>query len=452
VRAFSGFALAIAVIAACGDGSKETESRESTERRGGACTERVATSSALNDALTDATPGRVVCVEGGSYGSEPVVIDESGREDAPITVRAVGRAVIGGVQIRADYVTITGFEVTGSAPTDERVPGISLQGEGLKVSGNDIHDTGGDGIACDSTTPSCSRSVIADNRIRRADGSGIVILGEDNRVVGNDVAESVRRSATDADGIRFFGTGHVLRGNRIHDISDDGYTGEPPHTDCFQTFDNGKPPTADVVIDGNVCDNVDHQCLIATAQESGEAGDIGRSRSLRFTNNVCGNGGAQALLIQEFPDVLVAFNVFAETIQYRAAFFENGSTAATFVNNVIDGSYPAYEVDASSAPGFEASNNLRRVVQPGGVPTEPGVTVADLVFSALNNVPLDQRYEPAPGSAAIDAGVAVDGVDHDFLGAPRPLDGQGIGVALVDVGPYEYEGVGAGLHAQQKNR
>jgi Right handed beta helix region len=454
VRALFAFAFAIGVFAACGDDSENSERAENNESTGGGCTERVTTSDreALDDALANAMPGKVVCVEGGTYGTEPVVIDRSGREDAPITVRAVGRTVIGGAQIRADYVTITGFDVTGSAPVGESVPGIALQGVGLEVSGNLVHDTGGDGIACDSAAPSCTRSVIARNRIRRADGSGIVVFGEDNEVIGNDVAESVRGSATDADGIRFFGTGHVLQSNRIHDISDDGYTGEPPHTDCFQTFDNGKPPTVDVVIDGNICDNVDHQCLIATAEESGEAGEIGRSNSLRFTNNICRNAGAQALLIQEFPNTLVAFNVFADTIQYRAAVFENGSIDATFVDNIIDGSYAAYEVDGSSAPGFEVSNNLRRVSQPGGVPTEPGVTVADLVFAALNDLPLDQRYQPVPGSPAIDAGVAVGGVDRDFFGAPRPLDGQGTGVALFDVGPYEYQRVGTGVHAQQKNR
>ena len=35
---------------------------------------------------------------------------------------------------------------------------------------------------------------------------------------------------------------------------------EGPHTDCFQTFDDDKPPTVSATIENNVRHNVDHQC------------------------------------------------------------------------------------------------------------------------------------------------------------------------------------------------
>ena len=274
---------------------------------------------------------------------------------------------------RADHVTIRGFDITAGPPdTSEAAPGVSLKGTGLVVIENRIRDTNGDGVACESSRPSCVDVIIADNLIRRADGTGIVVFGENDRVERNDVSGSVRVHANDADGIRFFGTGHVLRGNRIHDISAAGYASDPPHTDCFQTFDNGKPRTANIVIDRNVCDNIDDQCLIATAQLSGTEGRIGRSHTLRFTNNVCRTAGSQALLIEEFPGVSVSGNVFADTIRYRAAIFLDGSIDGAFVNNIVNGDLLAYELDPSSAQGFRAAGNVRQGGTPAA-PKQPGI-------------------------------------------------------------------------------
>jgi hypothetical protein len=184
------------------------------------------------------------------------------------------------------------------------------------------------------------------------------------------------------------------------------------------------------VIDANICDNVSSQCLIAEAQQSRTSG------SLQFTNNICRNRGSQALLVETFPDVLVAFNVFAETIEYRAAFFLDASPGGTFVNNIVEGNYRPYELDASSMPGWRTDRNLRQVEGFGDPPGEAGVENVDLGFGGPE-VPVEQRYHPVAGSPVIDAGVMVPGVEHDASGIDRPLDG-GTGTAQVDVGPYEY--------------
>ncbi len=399
------------------------------------------TPQAIEDAVADAAPGDVVCIRPGVYDSGADEIRTSGKPDAPIEVRAVGRVVLRNVRIDAKHIRFVGFEIApppGEMAGDELTPGISLRGTGLVVSRNFVHDTAGDGIACVQRSPSCVEAVISRNTVRRPDGTGIVVLGRDDRVVRNDISESVRIRASDADGIRFFGSGHVIRSNRVHDISDDGYAADAPHTDCFQTFDNGKPPTSDVLIDGNICDNVDHQCLIATAERSAELGVIGRSHSLQFTNNVCRNLGAQGVLVEQFPDVLVAFNAFADTIRFRAAAFLHGSSEGAFLNNIVDGSYLAYELDDSSAPGWAVEGNLRALGSPGVLPTESGVEPVDLLFAAPPDAPVEERYKPGPGSRVIDAGIGVPGIERDLAGTRRPLDGLGTGAAHPDVGPYEY--------------
>jgi hypothetical protein len=418
----------------------------------GECTAKVdgRTPDAIEDAVDDAEPGDTVCVRSGVYDSGAVELRRSGKPEAPIEVRALGRVVLRNVRMDASHLRFIGFEITsGDDAGNEPTPGISLRGRGLVVSRNFVHDTAGDGIACARRPPSCVETVISRNTVQRADGTGIVVLGRDDRVVRNDVSESIRLRANDADGIRFFGSGHLIRSNRVHDISDDGYLGDAPHTDCFQTFDNGKPPTSDVVIDGNICDNVDHQCLIATAARSGELGEIGRSRSLEFTNNICRNHGSQGVLVEQFPDVVVAHNAFAETIQFRAASFLDGSSGGAFVNNIVDGNYFAYEVDEASAPGWSAAGNLRARGRPGLPPTEGGVESVDLVFAATPEVPVEGRYAPDGGSSVVDAGVPVPGIDRDFAGRRRPLDGRGTGVAVPDVGPYEYRVDQLGIHQQK---
>jgi hypothetical protein len=387
----------------------------------------------VDAAVGRADPGAVVCVGPGNYGSQPIEVRRSGRRDAPLELRAMGQVVVGGIRVRANHVSITGFEVTpGASDVVDGTPdsGISLRGRRLEVSDNVVHDTLGSGISCEDTPPSCVETVIARNTVRRADGTGIVVFGRDNLVEGNEVAESLRVRASDADGVRFFGRGHVLRSNWIHDISDKGYLRDPPHTDCFQTFDNGRPPTVGTVIDGNICENVDHQCLIAQALRSG------KSRSIRFTNNVCRNGGSQGLLIERFPEVVVAFNAFAETIQYRAAIFRHDSSGGAFINNIVDGPYRAYELDASSRSDWRTERNLRAAERSAGSSKQTGVKSVPLSVAGPE-VPLPQRYLPAPGSPVIDAGVAVQDVDHDALGVPRPCD-RDRGSAHPDVGPYEH--------------
>lgn len=104
--------------------------------------------------------------------------------------------------------------------------------------------------------------------------------------------------------MRFYGSGHRITDNTISDISAEGYH-SPPHPDCFQTLDNSKPPTFDVVISGNTCRNVDAQCLIATGDQDGNRGAPAGVPSITFAGNMCANNGAQAVNVRHWPNVVV---------------------------------------------------------------------------------------------------------------------------------------------------
>jgi hypothetical protein len=304
------------------------------------CTVTVTAPGEADEALADAEPGSTVCVRGDGLAGHDLVVEESGSAEAPVVLAADG-APARSIAVRADFVVVQGFELEGGT-------GITLAGRGLVVRGNTLRGAELDGINCEQV---CADVLIDGNTVVEADGSGILVEGQRITVQDNVISGSVRRKANDADGIRFFGTGiHLLR-NTITDITDDGYTGEPPHTDCFQTYDNSRIPTVDAVIENNVCRNVDHQCLIATAEESGMDDQIGRSHGIRFTGNECAVNGSQAVLVEWFPEVVVHGNTF-EGPNDRTAYFLEGSVDGEFTANSVPPGVRPVELDETSQPGF----------------------------------------------------------------------------------------------------
>lgn len=294
----------------------------------------------VQQAMADAHGGTTICVRGDTLGETDLVVEASGTRDRPVVLAAEG-AQVRSIAVRGDFVVIQGFAVVDGE-------GIDVRGQGLVVRANEIRGAGQDGISCEEI---CADVLVEDNAVSGTDGTGIIVEGQRITVQENLVRGSVMREAGDADGIRFFGRDIRLLRNTITDIKDDGYDGDPPHTDCFQTYDNGRLPTVDVLIAGNVCRNVDHQCLIATAEEAGDSGEVGRSSGITFTGNECAVNGSQAVLVRWFPDVAVRDNIF-EGRNDRAAYFLDGSVDGAFTGNSVPRSVRPYQLDGTSRDGF----------------------------------------------------------------------------------------------------
>jgi hypothetical protein len=412
--------------------------RATTVAAGNAGTRRFAT---IQSAVDAAEPGDLVCVGAADRSSERVTVKRSGTAKAPIRIRALGEVKTAGFVVNADHVSIEGFTVSNRSLGSEqegRAMGIYLFGTDLKAIGNTVIDTAGDGIGCDAYPPSCTDVEIAHNTVRGADGTGIIVAGQRILIEGNDVSRSVAFNSDDADGMRFFGSEITFRGNFIHDISDRGYPeSKDPHTDCFQTFDNAKPSTTNVIIEDNICDNVDHQCLIATAVRDQSAG-------IKFRNNICANNGSQGVFIRNFRSIEVTNNLFLPSIKYFAVVAQAGSTKTTIANNIFVGEFWPYDIDDSSRSGLDADYNL--AAHPGQ-PSQPdwwkfperhGIWASDPKFARVGEGKFD-AYRSGPGSPLIDAGSNAYGASEtDLAGNPRIVDGNGDGTATIDIGPYEF--------------
>jgi hypothetical protein len=217
--------------------------------------------------MGNASAGSTIIFTSGNYPR--ITISKSGQSDSPITFQAQSGAITKGFEIGANYVTIDGFKITktdfGGFGDYEGSAGIYANGTGNLIESNTIEDASMDGIYIAG-----SSNTVRNNVVIRAIMAGIDIHGTGTLVEGNDVSHSVQcpipvpsgcnaDNGWDADGMRFFGSGHTFRGNKIHDI----LKGETingtnvnidPHTDCFQTGSWGAGGVGkDTVFEQNYC-------------------------------------------------------------------------------------------------------------------------------------------------------------------------------------------------------
>lgn len=343
IRTLSVPSIALGLVLTTGCTAAPDQSQQNSEGLPPDCTRTITRSDDVRPVLAAASPGNTVCFTGGNLTDADVTMTRSGTTDSPIRLIADG-ATIDNMHITADHVVIEGFTVTGG-------DGILLEGTGITAQRNTIHDTQRGGITC----MPCTDSTIASNTVQHVATAGIYITGQRITVTGNTVSDTVARDDGDADGMRFFGTGHRITGNTIRDISDRGYRA-PPHPDCFQTFDH-RPPTYDVVISGNTCQNVDAQCLIATDDQPGSSGAPSGIPSITFVDNTCAPNGAQAINLRRWPNVEIRQNRFSGPHLDRAILIIDGSTGCTVIGNTTAGNKPVLEVDHASQPGFRQSDN-----------------------------------------------------------------------------------------------
>ena len=265
------------------------------------CTKQVTDGAGLSQAITGASPGDRICITG-DLGSVRLEIGRGGTERAPLAIVGNGQTVVKGITVQASNVLVDGFQVLNS-----QAPGIEITGNNITIRNNTVkHPTGGD-----------------------------------------------------FDGLRFFGNNLQIVHNTISDTTNTGGA----HADCMQTFTSGQPSSENVLIDGNRCENIANQCLMA--EGPGDVGDggggDGTSAHWTWSNNICDFGASQGLMIEAVQNVTIRNNLFDGNGD-KAIGLDIGSTGAQVSANIV-GTGIGHEIgmDDKSRQGYQGP-------QPGGGP------------------------------------------------------------------------------------
>ena len=385
----------------------------------------------IQKAADSMAPGDTAIVLAAS-ANERVNVNRSGIPGAPITFQAEGIILMEGFTVNANYISIFGFEITNTPEW-----GIFVEGSYCDIEGNYIHFAKRGGIKVYShlgREEGTSNCTVRANRLYRNVLTGIEVYGRNNLIEGNEIWGTIQYPPgyQDADGIRFFGSGHVIRGNYIHDISYDDPENIDPHIDCFQTWAGSDHEVGhDIVFEKNICVNLEAQ----SPYENGQGFMIQGANHITIRNNI----------IRAFRIINSYDNSYIR--------IENN----TFTNDLsLPYNYHPYMVNLYNSQYIVVKNNImydpEAAVVYADERSKQGLEVGyNIVYRSDGRIPLGNPYpndlwqiNPQfvnPGafdyhllrySPAINAGISLDSVVDDFDGFPRPL-GSGF-----DIGAYEY--------------
>jgi hypothetical protein len=342
------------------------------------------------------------------------------------------------------YVRIENFEITAiyqEGATSGR-GGVRLANtEGVQIVRNFLHDLnpdpdGYDYIGVRGDSHDNLAAVIKDNILYRVQGTGINVMGQDWLVQGNDLSHGLDANTDtgahvggDSDAMRFFGSGHAIRDNFMHDYLDEEQYGDP-HIDCFQTF-SVYPDSQfahHILIEGNTCDNFGQMLMIEDSSEENGTGNA--VHHITFRNNIFLR--ARAYAIQGGGADYFAFvnNLVADS--NYGAFGLSNNPYLTVYNNIFYNNGSGSQInDNDSKVGSVWDYNLHYpdFTWP---PKQPEFDQHSLfgVEPRFRN-PGAGDYHLRTNSPAIDRSISLTGFNYDKEFVFRPQ------IAAWDIGPYE---------------
>ncbi|HUV67651.1 MAG TPA: right-handed parallel beta-helix repeat-containing protein [Sedimentisphaerales bacterium] len=386
--------------------------------------------------------GDSTTVLAGDY-SERVKVTRSGAPAASITYQAEGTVTMKGFTVRADYITIGGFDISDTDNVWDEGWGIFVEGSYCVVDGNYVHFATRGGITIWASSGNESRAshcIVKNNRLYRNALAGIEVYGRDNLIEGNEIWGTIQYHPkwvnpptwVDADGIRFFGAGHIIRKNYIHDISFNDPENVDPHIDCFQTWGTADHNGAQsIVIEQNLCQNLQFQ----TIDETGQGFMLEEASNLTIRNNVI--HAYKGVNTVGSRNLTIVNNTFVSELSITPAGASLGvllqSTPYTTIKNNAFYDFPDLAVSVGgsvSRQGLDAGYNCAYRSDgraPAGSPYPHDLWNVNPMFVD----PVANDYHLRPDSPAVDAGITLENVVNDFDSNPRP---QG---TAYDIGAYE---------------
>ncbi len=369
----------------------------------------------IQKAIDSSYPGDEIIVEDGTY-EEPVqfnqsrVYSEAGNR-LIIKSRNQHKATLNGINLKyGDYVVLDGFEVINES--------INFgESTGAEVINNYVHDVG-IGILARGTNGRA-----AGNYMYKC-SFGINVYGTNMLIENNEIERLIYR-AGDSDFIRFFGEGHILRGNYMHGTRKEEVG--PAHVDGFQTFDNNKDYARHIIIEGNFVEDFYHQGLM------GSSVTLYHSYDITLRNNVFKDADAWGVCAVSLRDVKVYNNLFINMRQFGVGFRGSEGMVSTgeVRNNVFydgaNGHFGDEYSEYSASNDLIFSTDIYKKYDQDKFPND--IVNVDPLFMDVDN----NDFSLHPNSPAIDKGMNLN-FSHDFAGNTRPYGSS------FDIGPFEYQG------------
>ena len=391
--------------------------------------------------------GNTVNVSAGTY-NERIKVTRSGASGSPITFQGQGSVLTYGFEITTNYIRVIGFDIRTVSGGFPNGMGVYIYGSHNELLNNYIHNTCNEGVwayggsSRDSATT--SYNTIKGNTIVRAQMTGIMVEGQNNLVESNDISHTLQTppgcgTSGDADGIRYFGVGHTIRKNHVHDI----LLSESPsaHIDATQTWG----PAQNMIFEQNVFD-------IANDIIPGQTVGLGFTmesidgqvdgliiRNNVFINHYTGYGIDTQTGAGTLKNLTIVNNTFVRvdgfgtggggmaiwiTPQVQNAIIKNNS----FYDYGYDGDN---YVRVTGGSGLDIGNNSitkSNGVAPSGSPYSGDLWMVDAKFVSVSA----RDFHLQSTSPLVDKALTLSRVTNDLDGTPRP---QG---SRPDIGSCEY--------------
>lgn len=382
-----------------------------------------------------------VYVDAGVY-DEKALIRTSGNPGAMISFIANGNVKSHGFHVVADHIRIKGFNITSvDSGWTTTAYGIYVRGDYCIIEDNYIYYCPNSGICTATASNGC---IIRNNRLQRNTLAGMEIDGTNHLIENNEIWDTIvyhtptqSMLTQDSNGAFYHGSGHIFRGNHIHDITftNPETQGYHPHIDAFQTYSG----VENVLFEKN---------LIVMPEYVDEPGNslagwmLAGAKNITIRNNIVvihrgtesGGGGCSYINIMN--------NVFVGSLNYSGGWpggimLENAPYSTVRNNIIYNQVNQVIYLSGSTFTGLDIGNNLAYNSDGSNVSaytyTVQSSDLWDVDPMFVNPSESVRNYHLQSDSPAIDAGFDLSGlVTDDYDGNSRPWGTD------YDMGAYEY--------------
>jgi len=395
----------------------------------------------IQKAANTIAPGKTAVIKAGNY-NEFVKIKRSGTSNNTriklYSETSHGASCLG-FKIEGSYITIDGFNIEAFQPnyTGIEVPGYS----NVDILNCYVHECplGGIRVSHGSTNVK-----VIGNKLEHNGQYGIGLSGSNGLIENNFITKTVQYHSkglppgsrgADADGIRIFGSNHIIRGNSVINIAEMDDKGNiDPHADCIQSWDsNGYPVITNSIIEKNYfsVSCLSGKGIILETKGSPCHEIIIRNNIIEFRDI------GVAATYGKFYNIYIYNNVFKAKLNdkvWGVAYALKNVTNYKVLNNITVDCHPEHR-KIIGGTGI-VDYNLMWNSDNSRISLEPGVQAHELndVNPKFVNYTTDygiNNYQLQSGSPAINSGKVIPENLEDFNGKVRKA-----GTAC-DIGAYE---------------